>query len=281
MSTLKFTKMHGIGNDFMVLDLVTQSWDPEPERIARWGDRRTGVGFDQLLIVAPPTDPEADFWYRIYNSDGSEAEQCGNGARCVARFIHQNCLSPKATLNFQSNSGPMRTTLKEGSQVEVDMGLPVLDLDSVPFDATGLERNERGEYQLACAEQVFALTPVSLGNPHGVLFIDNIGEAPVAEFGPLLTAHSAFPAQANIGFCQVVDESFLRLRVHERGAGETRACGSGACAAMVAARLLGLVSDRVKVSLPGGKVKIAWDGVGTPVTMSGPAARVFDGEISL
>ena len=281
MTTLKFTKMHGLGNDFMVLDLVTQSWDPDAERISRWGDRRTGIGFDQLLIVAPPTDPDADFWYRIYNSDGSEAEQCGNGARCVARFIHQNGLSPKARLSFQSNSGPMHTVLKEGSQVEVEMGPPAVEPTQVPFNPGGLSQNERGEYLLPCAESAIPITPISIGNPHGVVFVDNIAEAPVAELGPKLTGHPAFPAQANIGFCQVVDNSFLRLRVHERGAGETRACGSGACAAMVAARLLNLVSDRVKVSLPGGKVKVAWDGLGTAVTLSGPATRVFDGEVSL
>ncbi|MFK7916383.1 MAG: diaminopimelate epimerase [Pseudomonadales bacterium] len=278
--------MHGLGNDFMVLDLVTQHWELNAETVAQWGDRHTGVGFDQLLVIAPPTDPDADFTYIVYNTDGSRAQQCGNGLRCIARLIHQNQLSPKATLTFQSSAGLLSTTLREGSQVEASMGQPILTAEQVPFNApqpavAGFP-NDQGQYQIQCADQTFTVMPISMGNPHGVIFVDNIADAPVEVLGPALTAHPAFPEQANIGFCQVVDESFLRLRVHERGAGETQACGSGACAAMVAARRLGYVGERVKVSLPGGKVKIRWSGADTDaVTMTGPATRVFDGEVNL
>ncbi|MEM1230360.1 MAG: diaminopimelate epimerase [Pseudomonadota bacterium] len=278
--------MHGLGNDFMVLDLVTQQWTPEPELIARWGDRHTGVGFDQLLILAPPPHPDVDFEYRVYNSDGSSAEQCGNGIRCVARYVFQNQLSARAELKFQASNSVLRTRLKEGSQVEVDMGPPGLEPAGVPFDpALAGTAHDDGTFDLpvdgADPDATPRVMPVSIGNPHGVMLVENIAEAPVSELGPMLTAHPAFPEQANIGFAQVVDASFLRLRVHERGAGETRACGTGACAAMVAARRLGHINDKVKVSLPGGKVKIGWAGEGSPVMMTGPTARVFDGEVNL
>lgn len=290
MSVLKFTKMHGLGNDFMVLDLVTQHWEADAKLIAQWGERHTGVGFDQLLIIAPPSDPDADFTYIVYNSDGTRAQQCGNGLRCIARLIHQNQLSPKASLTFQSSAGLLRTTLREGSLVEASMGAPIFDPTAIPFSigaaetlsANGSESELANRYQLEAGGTVFTILPVSMGNPHGVIFVDNIADAPVLTQGPALTAHAAFPEQANIGFCQVVDEGFLRLRVHERGAGETQACGSGACAAMVAARTLGYVGDKVKVSLPGGKVKISWSGTADDeVTMTGPATRVFDGEVNL
>lgn len=278
MNTLSFSKMHGLGNDFMVLDLVTQHWAVEPERVAAWADRHTGVGFDQLLILAPPTTPEADFDYRIYNADGTEAEQCGNGARCIARFVQQRGLSPKAELKLNTNTGPISTRLRDADQVEVDLQAPNYELSAVPFAAEHATAIADG-FRLTCAAGDFEVTPVSVGNPHGVIFVEQVADAPVAEAGPLLTTHAAFPAQANIGFCQVIDNSFLRLRVHERGVGETRACGSGACAAVAVAYRLGLVGDRVKVSLPGGKVRIAVEE--DRLRLAGPASLVFNATIEL
>lgn len=281
---LEFAKMHGLGNDFMVLDLVTQVAHLETAQIAAWADRHTGVGFDQLLVVEPPTDPDADFRYRIFNADGSEAEQCGNGARCVARYIVLRELSPKGAFILQTSNGPITTRLLADGQVEVDMGEPRLAPADVPFDpradggALQLADDTR-RYALTVGADRFELTPVSMGNPHAVLFVDSLADAPVENVGRALVAHPVFPEGANIGFCQVVDPGFVRLRVYERGVGETRACGSGACAAVVAAQLRGSVGQRVKVSLPGGKVRIVWQGPGTTVKMTGPATLVFEGKI--
>jgi diaminopimelate epimerase len=281
---LEFAKMHGLGNDFMVLDLVTQVAEIDAARVRTWADRRTGVGFDQLLMIEPPTDPEADFRYRIFNADGSEVEQCGNGARCAALYVAHRELSPKTAFVMQTMNGQITTRLIGGDQVEVDMGEPRTAPECVPFDP----RADGGAlpvaeqplaYALTVAGQHFEITPVSMGNPHCVLFVPNVTEAPVESVGPALVGHPVFPEGANIGFCQVVDPGFIRLRVFERGVGETRACGTGACAAVVAAQLRGAVGQRVKVSLPGGKVRIAWQGPGTPVRMTGPATLVFEGRI--
>jgi len=281
---LDFAKMHGLGNDFMVLDLVTQVLELDAERIRAWSDRRTGVGFDQLLAIEPPTDPDADFGYRIFNADGSEVEQCGNGARCVAWYIAHRQLSPKPALLLQTINGPITTRLLADDQVEVDMGEPRIAPDLVPFDpcADGgaiLVAGQPVSYRVTVADESCEITPVSMGNPHGVLFVANVADAPVESLGRALVGHPVFPEGANIGFCQVVDPGFIRLRVFERGVGETRACGTGACAAVVAAQLRGAVGQRVKVSLPGGKVRIAWQGPGTPVKMTGPATLVFEGRI--
>ncbi|MEM1434427.1 MAG: diaminopimelate epimerase [Pseudomonadota bacterium] len=279
MTMLSFSKMHGLGNDFMVLDLVTQHWDVDPHRVAAWGNRHTGVGFDQLLILAPPADPDADFAYRIYNTDGSAAEQCGNGARCIARFAHERGLSPKAELIFETATGRMTTVLKDQDQVEVDLGSPVFEVDAVPFLPPATPVDDC--YTLPTSQGPVQLLPVSMGNPHGVVFVEQVAEAPVAELGPELTGHEAFPEQANIGFCQVIDRGFLRLRVHERGIGETLACGSGACAAVAAAHQRGLVDDRVKVSLPGGKVRISIEPEQGHLLLSGSTSTVFSGSIEV
>jgi diaminopimelate epimerase len=281
---LEFAKMHGLGNDFMVLDLVTQTITLDDRQIHAWADRHTGVGFDQLLAIEPPTDPDADFRYRIFNADGSEVEQCGNGARCAALYIAHRQLSPKAALVMQTTGGHITTRLLADGQVEVDMGEPRTAPERVPFDpqADGgaLPVAERPlAYTLNVDGQYYEITPVSMGNPHCVLFVANVAEAPVETLGPALVGHPVFPEGANIGFCQVIDPGFVRLRVYERGVGETRACGTGACAAVVAAQLHGAVGTRVKVSLPGGKVRIAWQGPGTPVRMTGPATLVFEGRI--
>ncbi len=283
--TLRFAKMHGLGNDFMVLDLVSQTYLPDPAHIRRWSDRHTGVGFDQLLVVAPPEDPEVDFRYIIYNADGSEAEQCGNGARCVARFVKDSGLSVKPTLRFQTSNGQIETILKERDLVEVDMGVPGLTPAAIPCDpeqAVGQSDDPAGCFTLEDSQgDTHDLTVVSIGNPHGVLRVEDIGTAPVGTVGADLTTHPFFPEGANIGFCQVVDGNFIRLRVFERGVGETRACGTGACAAVVAGRLAGALEERVKVSLPGGKVRIRWQGPDTPVKMTGPATMVYEGQLAV
>ena len=270
--SVRFAKMHGLGNDFMVIDLVTQDLRITPDDVRRWADRRTGVGFDQLLTVESPSDPEADFWFRIYNADGSTAEQCGNGARCIARFVGLSNLSPKRELDLQTDAGLVHTSLLD-QDVLVDMGVPSTHRHDVPFKADQDGLTHRVDAQ--CGP--FEITPVSVGNPHGVLFVGNAAAADVASVGAALTNHPRFPEGANIGFCEVVDRGLVRLRVFERGVGETRACGTGACAAVVAGRLKGRLGDSVTVSLPGGKVRIAWKGPGAPVRMTGPAALVYEG----
>lgn len=303
---IQFAKMHGLGNDFMVLDLVSQALEITAEQVQRWSDRHTGVGFDQLLIIQPPDHPEADFGYRIFNADGTPAEQCGNGARCVAKYIADSGLSVKEVIRFETSNGHIETRMLDRNQVEVDMGVPLTGASDVPFDVSAarssitdpdggctrhflntgdVDQVENGD-QVENADRVedidcVELIAASIGNPHGVLFVENVARAPVADLGSLLTRHPFFPDRANIGFCQVVDTNFVRLRVFERGVGETRACGTGACAAVVAGRLSGRLDERVKVSLPGGKVRIRWQGEGSPVKMTGPATLVYEGQISL
>ena len=259
--------MHGLGNDFMVLDRVSNHFELPRERIKALGDRRTGVGFDQLLIVDPPDHPNADFKYTIYNSDGSLAEQCGNGARCFVRFVLDNSLTVKKHLTLQTSTGPISATMQDNAMVEINMGVPSHagpDLQSV-----------------AVNDENFEFLPVSMGNPHAVIEVPDVSRAPLDAAGHQIATHSLFPAGVNVGFCQYVDENFARLRVFERGAGETRACGTGACAAMVAGVLRGKLSNRVKISLPGGKLRIVWNGPGEPVKMLGPTATVFRGEFKL
>lgn len=280
---LEFAKMHGLGNDFMVVDLVTQQCEIGSELARAWGDRHTGVGFDQLLLIEPPTDPEADFRFRIFNTDGSEAEQCGNGARCVAWYVAERRLSPKPELVLETLTGPIVTRLANGHGVEVDMGEPRFAAADIPFDADadGVHpvSAESATYEVPLNDRICRFTTVSMGNPHAVLFVDSVADAPVDVLGPALVGHRVFPEGANIGFCEIVDPAFVRLRVFERGVGETRACGSGACAAVAAGRLLGRLGPRVKVSLPGGKVRISWQGPGGAIKMIGPATLVFEGRI--
>ncbi len=282
---LEFAKMHGLGNHFMVVDLVTQQGAVNGDLARRWSNPATGVGFDQLLLIEPPGQPDADFRMRIFNSDGSEAAQCGNGARCVAWYIAHRQLSPKPELVLETSGGNIATRRLDQETVEVDMGEPRTDPQRIPFDAhapgVAPVADLPATFDLTDRGQTWRFTTVSMGNPHAVLFVDNVAAAPVAEVGPVLVAHPVFPEGANVGFCEVVDAGFVRLRVYERGAGETRACGSGACAAVVAAHLAKRVGPRVKVSLPGGKVRISWRGPGSTVTMTGPATLVFEGRIRL
>lgn len=282
---LTFYKMHSLGNDFMVVDGVSRAISIDTQSIASWSDRNRGVGFDQLLIIEPPTFPEADFFYRIYNADGSQAEQCGNGTRCVATLAKQLHLTPKKDLTWQSLAGDFTTQLlgdkAATAQVATEMTVPSLDHNKIPFDADAVTRLDNHQYVLIDNDVDYAFTPVSMGNPHAVIFMDSIFDVDVAAIGARLTQHAAFPNHANIGFCQVMDPGFMRLRVYERGSGETQACGSGACAAVVAAQLNGLAGQRVKVSLPGGKLKISWPGDGERVSMTGPASLSYKGEITL
>ncbi|MEE9102897.1 MULTISPECIES: diaminopimelate epimerase [Pseudomonas] len=274
---LRFTKMHGLGNDFMVLDLVSQHAHVQPRHVKQWGDRNFGVGFDQLLIVEPPSTPEADFRYRIFNCDGTEVEQCGNGARCFARFVVDKRLTVKKTIRVETKGGMIELTITNDGQVTVNMGAPRLAPEQVPFQADV----EALSYGVEVDGQSYQLAAISMGNPHGVLRVDDVDSAPVRTLGPKLEIHESFPQKANIGFLQVVDPHQARLRVWERGVGETLACGTGACAAAVAGIRQGWLQSPVQIELPGGRLSIEWAGPGQPVMMTGPAVRVFEGQVRL
>lgn len=274
---VRFTKMHGLGNDFVVLDLVTQRVRINERVVKKLANRHTGVGFDQLLIVEPPSQPEMDFSYRIFNADGSEVEHCGNGARCFARFVRDKNLIHRDCIHVETANGKAILTLREDRQVEVDMGPPVLTPVDIPFSAPA----RADSYSIEVQGEQYTLGAVSMGNPHGVLVVDDIDSAPVDILGPALESHPRFPARANIGFMQIVSRNEVRLRVYERGAGETLACGTGACGAVVAGRLQGLLDETVIVHLPGGDLEIQWAGKDSPVIMTGPATTVFEGQIFL
>ncbi len=274
---MQFSKMHGLGNDFMVVDAVTQNVYFSPELIRRLADRHTGVGFDQLLVVEPPYDPELDFHYRIFNADGGEVAQCGNGARCFARFVRMKSLTNKREIHVSTQTGRMVLTITDDELVRVNMGEPNFDPQVVPFRATKMEKT----YIMRVAEQTVLCGVVSMGNPHCVITVDDVETAPVGSLGPILESHERFPERANIGFMQILDPEHIRLRVYERGAGETQACGSGACAAVAVGILQGLLAERVDVDLPGGRLHIGWKGPGNPLFMTGPATHIYDGFIHL
>ena len=274
---LRFTKMHGLGNDFMVLDLVSQHAHIQPKNAKAWGDRHTGVGFDQLLLVEAPTNPDVDFRYRIFNSDGSEVEQCGNGARCFARFVVDKRLTVKKQIRVETKGGIIELNLRPDGQVTVDMGAPRLVPEQIPFQADA----EALSYTVEVDGQRHELAAVSMGNPHAVLRVDSVDSAPVHSLGPKLEHHPRFPRRVNVGFLQVIDRQQARLRVWERGAGETQACGTGACAAAVAAIRQGWMDSPLQLELPGGSLSIEWAGPGQPVMMTGPAVRVYEGQIRL
>ncbi|NWL79394.1 diaminopimelate epimerase [Pseudomonas taiwanensis] len=274
---LRFTKMHGLGNDFMVLDLVSQHAHIQPKHAKQWGDRNTGVGFDQLLIVEAPTNPDVDFRYRIFNSDGSEVEQCGNGARCFARFVIDKRLTVKKRIRVETKGGIIELDVRADGQVTVDMGPPRLVPQQIPFVAD----TEALVYPVDVDGQTVELAAISMGNPHAVLRVDDVTTAPVHSLGPKLENHPRFPQRVNVGFLQIVDRKLAKLRVWERGAGETQACGTGACAAAVAAIRQGWMDSPVQLDLPGGRLLIEWEGPGQPVMMTGPAVRVFEGQVRL
>ena len=274
---IRFSKMHGLGNDFVVIDGVRQVIALTPEQIRFLADRHFGVGCDQLLLVEKATRADVDFRYRIFNADGGEVEQCGNGARCFARFVFEQGLTDKREIRVETKKGIITPRLEDDGNVTVDMGVPVLKPADVPF----VSDSDAWVQPLDVAGTTVAITAVSMGNPHAVQVVADVDSAPVAEQGPLIEHHPRFPARVNAGFLQVVDEHHVRLRVFERGAGETLACGTGACAAVVAGILRGLVASPVRVATRGGELTIAWGGVGTPVMMTGPAVTVFTGELTL
>ncbi|MDR0528101.1 MAG: diaminopimelate epimerase [Zoogloeaceae bacterium] len=273
---LRFSKMHGLGNDFMVIDGVTQTVRVTPEWVRRLADRRLGVGFDQLLLVEASQTREADFRYRIFNADGGEVEQCGNGARCFVRFVHENGLTDKTRIRVETLRGVIAPALEADGQVTVDMGAPRFAPNEIPLD---VER-EAQTYPIVLRDGTrLSASVLSMGNPHAVLRVDSVDSAPVAQWGGEIETHPLFPARINVGFMQIVDSGHIRLRVFERGTGETLACGTGACAAVVAGVRLGLLGGKVKVAAPGGALSIVWEGMGRPVWMTGPAVTVFRGEL--
>ena len=281
MAVLKFTKMHGLGNDFMVIDGISQHFDPAAAPIAEWADRHRGIGFDQLLLVEAPPLPEAEFGYRIFNADGSEVEQCGNGARCFARFVHEKGLSRNCRIKVATAKGLIVLNLQENGLVTVDMGEPRLAAADIPFAPAPGEAADALWHEIGLDGASARFSCVNMGNPHAVLVVDDVHRAPVAECGAHLERHPQFPERVNVGFMQVLDAHHIRLRVFERGTGETQACGTGACAAAVAGMRAGLLARQgaVCVSLPGGDLQIEW-AADNHVLMAGPAATVFEGTVT-
>ncbi|WP_274571238.1 diaminopimelate epimerase [Neisseria leonii] len=280
MKRLKFTKMHGLGNDFMVVDAVNQPFDAESAPIRQWADRHTGVGFDQLLVVERAVSEGVDFRYRIFNADGGEVEQCGNGARCFARFVSDKGLTDKREIVVETARGVIVPKLQADGRVQVDMGVPRLRPSEIPFVPPADGDEAAVSHMVAAGTDGVRLSCVNMGNPHAVLLVDDTDTAPVQALGAELESHSRFPQRVNVGFMQVVDPHHIRLRVFERGVGETQACGTGACAAVVAGVRLGLLAagGAVRVSLPGGELSVSWQPGGS-VWMTGPAETVFDGEL--
>jgi diaminopimelate epimerase len=274
---VNFTKMHGLGNDFMVVDLISQHAHFRPEQIRRLADRRMGIGFDQLLLVEPPGKPDVDFKYRIFNADGSEVEQCGNGARCFAVFVHEKKLTNKEVVRVETSGGDIELRIKDDGRVLVDMGPPRLEPAQIPFVCDKVSP----VYTLEVAGNDYRISAVSMGNPHAVMIVSDINTAPVETLGPEIEKHERFPENVNAGFMEIVHKRFIKLRVYERGVGETMACGTGACAAVVAGIEQGLLDSPVEVKLPGGNLNISWQGANEPVMMEGPAAKVFEGKIRI
>jgi diaminopimelate epimerase len=279
---IRFTKMHGLGNDFVVIDGISQKIKLSPDKIRALSDRRFGVGCDQVLLVEIPESPDCDFRYRIYNYDGSEVENCGNGARCFARFVQDRKLSGKNCIKVETAGGILTLNVLGNGDVCVDMGEPKLSPAEIPFVA----EQQASQYQVAVDSQVFGvdtlqLAAVSMGNPHAVIVVDDVDTAAVETWGEALQNHSAFPNKVNVGFLQILSRSEVRLRVFERGVGETLACGTGACAAVVAGHLQGLLDTNVRITLPGGSMDIDWQGPGHTVLMTGPASSVFHGQIKI
>jgi diaminopimelate epimerase len=274
---LKFSKMHGLGNDFVVLDGVTQRVDLSAEQYRALADRHFGIGCDQILLIENPTRSDTDFRYRIFNSDGGEVEQCGNGARCFVRYVHEHGLSDKNEIRVETHGGIIVLRLEADGQVSVDMGVPRFEPSEIPF----LAEQRAPTYPLSLADKNIEISAVSMGNPHAVQVVVDVETAPVAVDGPRIEAHASFPKRVNAGFMQVLNRGHIKLRVYERGAGETLACGSGACAAVVAGIQRGLLDKSVRVSTRGGDLAIRWDGEGHSVSMTGPAVEVFQGIITL
>ena len=274
---VRFCKMQGAGNDFVVIDGVRTALTLGEEHIRKIANRHTGVGCDQVLIVEPPKRPDADFEYRIFNSDGSPAGQCGNGARCVGRFIHEQRLSANSTITLQVGSDLRRLVFNENGDVTAELGPPVFEPEQIPFVAD----ETATEYALTLNNVTLMAGVVSMGNPHAVLLVDDIAATPVEKIGPMIQALDAFPSGVNVGFMQIQNRAQVALRVFERGAGETLACGSGACAAVVHGIRMGQLENKVTVLVPGGKLEVSWDDASASVWLAGPAETVFEGKLTL
>lgn len=272
---LNFSKMHGLGNDFVMIDNVTQNVFFSKEKIAKLADRHFGIGFDQLLLVEPPYDPEQDFHYRIFNADGSEVSQCGNGARCFARFVKNKNLINRNKVSVSTKSGRMILYIEKDGSVTVNMGKPIFEPEHIPFVATKQENT----YILRVDEQTYFCGVVSMGNPHCVIEVEDLDKVQIDKIGSLIGSHDRFPDGVNVGFMQVINKHEIKLRVFERGSGETLACGSGACAAVAVGQIQGKLAQDVKVCLLGGELKIRWQGGDAALKMTGPAEHVYEGQI--
>ncbi len=270
---IEFTKMHGLGNDFIVLDAPA----PSAEQLRRLADRHTGIGFDQALVLEPPRRADTAVFYRIFNSDGVEVEQCGNGARCIAALLHRRGLAPEGTFLMDSPGGLVRARIQGPELVSVDMGVPNFDPHSLPFEA----ESEAPVYRIDAAGEQVEIGAVSIGNPHAVLTVPSVDDAPVERLGPAIESHPRFPKRVNVGFMQIVDRNHIRLRVYERGAGETMACGTGACAAVAVGRRHGRLDESVQVSVRGGDLRVNWAGPGEPIWLTGPAVIAFEGRVEV
>jgi len=274
---LAFTKMQGAGNDFVVIDGVSQAVELSPAQLRRLADRHKGVGCDQVLVITPPDDPEADFRYTVFNADGSRAGQCGNGARCMGRFLREKRLTRKRALTLQTDGEPLEINVAEDGRIFAGLPAPDFEPNRIPF----LADQVTSQYSIDVQGQALSIGALSMGNPHAILMVDDCRKAPVLSLGPLLETHERFPERVNVGFMEVLSRSDIRLRVFERGVGETAACGSGACAAAVHGMKLGLLDTEVTAQLPGGKLNVSWAGGESRVWLGGPTAVVFDGTIYL
>lgn len=277
---LSFTKMHGLGNDFVVIDGVTQDIVLSTAQIRALANRNFGIGCDQLLLVEPPSDPDQDFKYRIFNASGDEVEQCGNGARCFAKFVRDRKLTFKESIRVETNGGNIILHCQENGDVRVDMGAPNFSPADIPLQILQKQTTPQAQqYTIPLEQQTVTFAAVSMGNPHAVIRVDDTTTANIAELGPQLSRHACFPQQCNVGFMEIINPQQIRLRVYERGAGETLACGTGACAAVVSGVEQGLLNSPVQVDLTGGSLQIAYDGGDNAVMMTGPATAVFEGKI--
>jgi diaminopimelate epimerase len=274
---LAFTKMHGLGNDFIVFDARGPDEVPSAADLRRLADRRTGIGFDQALVLAPPSRPGTDVYYRIFNADGSEVEQCGNGARCIARLVASRAATRDRTLVMDSPGGLVNARLRADGLVSVAMGVPNFDPRSLPFEA----EREAATYRIDLPSGPVEFGAVSIGNPHAVIRVRSVQDAPVDTVGPAMENHARFPRRVNVGFLEIVAPGHVRLRVFERGAGETQACGTGACAAVAVGRRHGPLAEEVRVDVPGGRLIVQWPGPGEPIWLTGPAETAFEGQVEL
>ncbi len=280
MATLKFTKMHGLGNDCMVIDAIGQSFNPNKEQIISWANRHTGIGFDQLILVEKPIDAACDFRYRIFNADGNEVERCGNGARCFFHFVRNNGLSNKEEIIVETAKGIITLKSTQDNLVTVNMGIARFEASEIPFIPDSNADKERLTHIVVAGTTSIPLVCVNIGNPHAVVLVDDVDNAPVQQWGAKIESHQQFPERVNVGFMQVLSRNHIKLRVYERGVGETQACGTGACAATVVGIRLGLLDDKVTVTQIGGDLNIEWQ-EHQEIMMTGPAVSVFTGEIEL